>query len=1852
MAFQLSFEDANKDIKLSNLFDLPREINYNKFIGLNEVDLKNLGLNPFNIPQTAVLGPVGTATDIFSKVTGYDIGLYPQVSLKKIGLQLDASFNLGSLNLNFPWAQAGGLGLRLDGNNLVVNSGIKLDSQLINADVKVPSLKLATDFPIELSGSLDLKVGSKTYDLVDTVSGKFTYDLLNFGSDKKVDNEKKEFKQNGFKASINFPTVAELTQLLKPTVSSKSISLSSSIKLLSLDASILDIVSNAIPLLKVLSSSKDFGAVNVDWKLLEGTIGGEIKLDLGATLNFGKPTAWLKFEDDSISDPIDLSLSSFTLPNILKDKLDKNNDGKASIQVQLGFNTPSLQGKAGLSSTIFVEPTIGYAKVGIDGLGSQEIGPIYQEKFPLFDIPLDFAGGSYNKSLPSSLSPTVTFQVDLPLEDLQGSTQNTVKLAQIDGSTAVLRGFPFEEKGILKDPKLSKEEILNLINPFIDKWGAEDTDKIFIARKAKSNSEDDPYVLYKSSELNSPESSDEINPYLRSDLVTKSIALQDRQGKILTYSNPFKDDDGKTYIPIAAELDPSDPTSKRYSIIFRQTGYIPAVLFQAFQAGKTFFYRASGVEENTVDGRSIKLDSFNIRPIGTNTVAGLEKFFNEDLNGTGVLEPGELISGNISGTALWKDKQGYWIGDSKSTPTNYLSDPLGSPLPGTPIAFVSPQNNFVNPKYRGVIFQNGFGDKSEFHVWNVNESNEKVSESPSLESPLSNLQLGDFEYVLNQDLNGDTVVGAINIIDSDINKVEYTILSELIKPFPVNNQLYRDAYYVINEKSIKIPGYEIPANIFLTTSKSFNLTIESDALGTFINPDGSYGGRNGGTEYQPYGWTAIAATINTTLSTSKLKILDVMWKNQYAIDNQKQSWLIWRFEIPMPSESVAIPEGYKLFAYGDNKRANHKFEYLNNPTEVSMYEGQFDEDFNGDGFYGRISPIENSGKTVVNLVDGHKGKSYQIKEESDPHGIKLQLDTGDYDIPYSSFTLFPSTWTPIAVERISNTFALAELTQAGRKNYDKKNKYYYGLGVNPDGTYSLRLFSNQPSSLVAVNELEWSVDYPDSSAYEEIFDQDLNYDGKINKISRSIELFGQTNLSISNDGYIIDNQGKRIYLKSSTGAIVTPQSFDGLPVGIEKTDSAFQLVRLRNATSFELLEIDNTGRIQSSRFLDSSEFVQYASFLQQPLDLNQSITATEDTAIIIRLFSNDSSINRDTLVLKSLDQPSNGTLTDNKDGTVTYQPNSNFNGSDSFSYTISDGTPTSSSTATVFLIVAPINNPATISGTPTASVTEDDSTLTLTAIGSLSISDADVGENQFSPSVSADPNNLGTLSITSTGTFTYSVANSAAQYLKAGQTKTETFTVKSLDGTATQDIVITLNGINDAPVADPDKTLTLLEDASPILLNIAAPTDIDGDTLTTLINTIPDSSKGTIRLNDGTVVTAGQSLTLEQLTGLVFAPVANANGSAGNFSYTVSDGQGGSASQTVALTITPDSNGGSWGDPHIFTFDQFHYDFQATGDFVLMRALDSDLQVQVRQTPWDQNLATTINTGLATLVDGNRLEFYVDRPLPLVNNKALSIQPGETLALGQGSISRTSITGYGMQGDLYTVTYPNGDVLYNKVFSGFLIDPTLDLANSRNVVGLLGNNNGNAEDDLALSDGTILSTSPDLDTLHGAFADSWRVSDAQSFFSPVESTLPLNLSQSDLNLQNDLDRVIQQLVVGGNDNDTLIGITDSLINPGKGEIDLFMGNKGADTFVLGDQNNRYYVGLGQQDYALITDLWAEDKIQLHGSASDYILGSAPSKLANGTGIFLASDPNELIGIIQGDGMTNLNLSNRSMFEYV
>jgi large repetitive protein len=106
-----------------------------------------------------------------------------------------------------------------------------------------------------------------------------------------------------------------------------------------------------------------------------------------------------------------------------------------------------------------------------------------------------------------------------------------------------------------------------------------------------------------------------------------------------------------------------------------------------------------------------------------------------------------------------------------------------------------------------------------------------------------------------------------------------------------------------------------------------------------------------------------------------------------------------------------------------------------------------------------------------------------------------------------------------------------------------------------------------------------------------------------------------------------------------------------------------------------------------------------------------------------------------------------------------------------------------------------------IGGDADGSVTEDAANPKLTDSGVLTISDVDAGEAKFDPDSVEDTTAdgaLGSLTITEAGTWTYTVDNAAVQYLGAGKTKVETFTVKSLDGTGTQTISVTVNGVNDA----------------------------------------------------------------------------------------------------------------------------------------------------------------------------------------------------------------------------------------------------------------------------------------------------------------------------------------------------------------------------------------------------------------------------------------------------------------------
>ncbi|MBD2679738.1 MULTISPECIES: S-layer family protein [Nostoc] len=224
----------------------------------------------------------------------------------------------------------------------------------------------------------------------------------------------------------------------------------------------------------------------------------------------------------------------------------------------------------------------------------------------------------------------------------------------------------------------------------------------------------------------------------------------------------------------------------------------------------------------------------------------------------------------------------------------------------------------------------------------------------------------------------------------------------------------------------------------------------------------------------------------------------------------------------------------------------------------------------------------------------------------------------------------------------------------------------------------------------------------------------------------------------------------------------------------------------------------------------------------------------------------------------------------------------------------------------IVITITGVNDVATITGTATGAVTEDASTPNLTATGALTVADVDTGKNKFNTSVTSATGNLGSLTITETGSWNYTVANSAVQSLGAGATKTETFTVQSVDGTANQDITVTINGVNDNPVAGTDSLVAtqLIPTTIAVSTLLANDSDVDtGDSLkiTGISNVV---GGGAVLFNNFTPGNSADDF-------IVFLPTQSGTGS---FKYTLNDNNSGTTTGTVNLLIGSTKLGGNGKD--------------------------------------------------------------------------------------------------------------------------------------------------------------------------------------------------------------------------------------------------------------------------------------------------------------------------------------------------
>ncbi len=388
-----------------------------------------------------------------------------------------------------------------------------------------------------------------------------------------------------------------------------------------------------------------------------------------------------------------------------------------------------------------------------------------------------------------------------------------------------------------------------------------------------------------------------------------------------------------------------------------------------------------------------------------------------------------------------------------------------------------------------------------------------------------------------------------------------------------------------------------------------------------------------------------------------------------------------------------------------------------------------------------------------------------------------------------------------------------------------------------------------------------------------------------------------------------------------------------------------------------------------------------------PVAVDDTATTPEETPIDIDVLANDSDDDGDPLTV-SLGSvaPTRGTVSVNQDGTIRYTPDEGEIGTDTFTYVANDGQ-VDSGEATVTVTITEVNDPPVLDGEVTATFSEDDPVDTIDLL---------VGATDPDPDDSLSVVDLTLVSGDDAG-ITEDLANNeleidpnAYNSLAEGASEVIVYTYGITDGqgnTVTQTATITVNGVNDPPIANPDEADA--DGMNPLLIDVLAnDNDPDGDELTLALGTDPQN--GSVRIVDGQIeYTAGENAEFVD-----------------TFTYTISDGIADPVGATVTVNVSEENLAPTVGDPIVANFTE------DTGEQtidLLDGAEDPNegdtLSVIDLQISPDSPLGVSVSDGIVT-VDTDAYQFLAEGEVagPItfayrVSDGALSVEQTASLTI-------------------------------------------------------------------------------------------------------------------------------------------------------------------------------------------------------------------------------------------------------------
>jgi len=422
-------------------------------------------------------------------------------------------------------------------------------------------------------------------------------------------------------------------------------------------------------------------------------------------------------------------------------------------------------------------------------------------------------------------------------------------------------------------------------------------------------------------------------------------------------------------------------------------------------------------------------------------------------------------------------------------------------------------------------------------------------------------------------------------------------------------------------------------------------------------------------------------------------------------------------------------------------------------------------------------------------------------------------------------------------------------------------------------------------------------------------------------------------------------------------------------------------------------------------------------------------------------------------------------------------------------------------------------------------------------------------------------------------------------------------------------------GDNRAPIIDSAKTLEIAEDTALTALNLSRPVDPENDSFAITVTGTP-SSGDVVNGSTSSAIAVNDTLTANELTDLVYRATADFAGSAGHFSYTVTDARGVASDSSVSFLLT------AVNDSPVFGADGHENVIYTNGTLVQTLSLISPTDaeevlssVTIEGLPtdgWillaDDSIAIVGDT--IALSDLSSIKFAIDHavqgPVGQLTLSATDSAGSKTVwstgisvngeaGVNMGSSSADQIYGssvddtvFGLGGDDIIATNAGADTVY---------------AGSGNdtVVAGLGNDNvdgGGGDDYLDGGDGA--------DLLKGGPGDDRYVVDnpsdlvvealARGGFDTVETYIDFTAPQ-----------YVEAIEARGGDHLTLTGNTENNVIIGNAGNNILAGHDGSDALISGDGNDVLDGGLGR-DHMIGG---AGDDVYVVDSRSDIVVeGSA------------------------------------------